>query len=185
MPQKVDVVALLLERYGEQLRAVHAEAAPGDQRVSSSLDKAEELATQMRVVGRDRTYQCLVAQLAVIYKLWARRDSSVDALDFRRHLAHLLLLSAPGTGRTLQCSLVQAQAVDDSLPGGLCFAGDGLCPYAQARLPSWMACCAGCETGCRRQRSSCWTSSARPCTRVTSRQPRLSMPPGCATSWAP
>lgn len=90
----VDIVDHLLQHYGQ---AVHAEDAPGGKR-EGALELDFRLAAQMRVVGREQTYECTVAMLARIYKRWQRRSPLSDTLGFRRGLAHLLLLSSPGTG---------------------------------------------------------------------------------------
>ncbi|CAL8469841.1 g9383 [Coccomyxa elongata] len=66
----VDIVKHLLQHYGQAVQNVHTEEAPG------------------------------VAMLARIYKRWQRRSSLSDTVEFRRGLAHLVLLSSPGTGKT-------------------------------------------------------------------------------------
>ena len=92
-------MGLLLHQYGETLKTVHAEDDPGNLRGDSPLKKDRRLGPQMRLMGRDRTFQCLVAQFARIFKLWDRRNSNVAEEEFQRNLAHLLLLSSAGTGR--------------------------------------------------------------------------------------
>ena len=98
--EQVNVVEYLVQSFGDALRVVHAEVAPGVLR-QGPLQPDLSLPIQMRVVGRDRTYECLIAMMARIYKRWQRRSATVDDGEFRRGLAHLLLLSSPGTGNFL------------------------------------------------------------------------------------
>ncbi|CAL8471111.1 g10653 [Coccomyxa elongata] len=96
---ELNAVEYLVQNFGDMLRTVHAEEAPGGVRVGP-LQPHLSLTAQMCVVGRDRTYQCWVAMMARIYKCWQRRSANVAEWEFRRGLAHLLLLSSPGTGKT-------------------------------------------------------------------------------------
>ena len=99
-PLDVDIVAILVAQYGDPLRKVHAEEAPGGRRKKDTPLEVDVLvSTQMQMVGRDRSYECLVARLAKIYQYWQERSSNESELELRRKLAHLLLLSSPGTGR--------------------------------------------------------------------------------------
>ena len=97
-PSDINVVSYLQEHFTEALRAVHSEEAPGKLRESDKLNSNEDLPSQLKVKGRSRTYLLLVANLARIFRRWKKRDASVDSLDFQRGLAHLLLLSSPGSG---------------------------------------------------------------------------------------
>lgn len=92
------MVPYLVEHYADRLRQVHEEDPPGAARCDESLQMHISIPEQMKVKGRTRTYLSLVANLGRIYKLWKRRNESVDMRDFRRGLAHLLLLSSPGSG---------------------------------------------------------------------------------------
>ena len=89
----------LRQRFGEALKKVHAEEDPGSLREDDSLKKDRALGPQMRLMDRDKTFQCLLAQLARIFGLWEQRIISYAETDFQQNLAHLLLSRSPGTGR--------------------------------------------------------------------------------------
>jgi hypothetical protein len=74
----------LIEHYAEPLRNVHFEEPPGAARVGQCLQSELGLPQQMKVQGRTRTYLCLVASLARIFRRWKRRSKAIDDRDFRR-----------------------------------------------------------------------------------------------------
>ncbi|BDA44297.1 hypothetical protein COCOBI_05-4810 [Coccomyxa sp. Obi] len=104
-PKIIDVKEYLVEHYCESLRRVHSEKPPGADRSGERLQTTLELSEQMKLKGRSRTYLSLIANLGRIYRRWKIRKQGADARDFRRGLAHELVLSAPGSGKTtlLEC----------------------------------------------------------------------------------
>ena len=89
----------LLNLYGERLARLHAEDAPGEERESHTLKPNLLLQEQMSLLeSRDDTYQCLLVTWARIFRRWREREEDLDSRDFRRGLAHMLVLSCPGSG---------------------------------------------------------------------------------------
>ena len=89
----------LLEDFGDTVRTARSACAPGAARESQQLEEDMMIQAQIPLLGsRDQTYRCLFANYARIYKRWRMRDYSVDAADFRRGLAHVLILSCAGSG---------------------------------------------------------------------------------------
>ena len=95
---------LLMQKYGERVLNIHMAEAPGAARDENSpLLESSPLSGQMPLLeSRDRTYLCLLVNLARIFKRWTRRDHLNDADNFRRGLAHILILSCAGSGGPLR-----------------------------------------------------------------------------------
>ena len=93
-----DVAKYLLENFGQRLRNMRSQPPPGKRReLKEPLDTRKGLSQHLSVLGRDGTLQHFVYWAAVIYKRWVGRGGE-SSNEFRRGLAHLLLLCFPGAG---------------------------------------------------------------------------------------
>lgn len=88
----------LVERFGQRFRDMRSQPPPGEQRERQGpvqLDK--NLAKHICALGRESTLHQFIYWLANIFRRWAKRGGTADA-EYRRGLAHMVLLCFPGAG---------------------------------------------------------------------------------------
>lgn len=93
-----EVANYLRERFAKRLRDMRSRPPPGLQRqLDAPLESGRGLAQHLSVLGHDSTLQHFVYWAAVIFKRWVGRGGE-SSNDYRRGLAHMLLLCFPGAG---------------------------------------------------------------------------------------
>ena len=97
--QDLDTVSRLMDLFGDSLRDWHAKEAPGSERESRVLESKLVLPAQMALLNsRDDTYECLLVNLARIFRRWRERRKGTEAAEFAHGLAHMVILSCLGSG---------------------------------------------------------------------------------------
>ena len=86
-------------------RVAHESRARGSTREDAPWQRSHPLSQQLPLLNsRDGTYECLLVNLARIFRRWRNRAQFDFRRAFRRGLAHLLILSCAGSGVALPAS---------------------------------------------------------------------------------
>lgn len=98
-----DAVDCLEKAFRDLARQSHSSDAPGAARGEEvPLDSFTPLSAQMPLLGsRDGTFESGLFVMAHIFRRWTRRGYMNEGDNFRKGLAHLLLLSCSGSGMSL------------------------------------------------------------------------------------